>query len=57
MIGSANVLDSLMLNCLPGGGERTRKQWNDLLQAAGFSISKIVGRNGTLTKVIEAIKS
>jgi len=57
MIGSANVLDSLMLNCLPGGGERTQKQWNDLLQAAGFSISKIVGRNGTLTKVIEAIKS
>lgn len=56
MMGSANVLDALMLNLSPGGRERTRKQWNELLKAAGFSLSKIVGKKGNLTKVIEAIK-
>jgi caffeic acid 3-O-methyltransferase len=56
LIGSAQVLDALMLNVSPGGRERTRKQWNELLKAAGFSLSKIVGRKGTITKIIEAIK-
>jgi caffeic acid 3-O-methyltransferase len=56
LIGSAKVVDALMLNLSPGGRERTPKQWNELLKEAGFSLSKIVGRKGTLTKIIEAIK-
>lgn len=55
-IGSGKVVDALMLNLSPGGKERTQKQWNELLKAAGFSLSQIVGRKGTLTKIIEAIK-
>jgi caffeic acid 3-O-methyltransferase len=56
LIGSAQVLDALMLNVSPGGRERTRKQWIELLKAGGFSLSKIVGRKGTIIRIIEAIK-
>lgn len=56
MIGSGKVIHAFMLNLSSGGRERTREQWNELLKAAGFSLSKIVGKKGTLTKIIEAIK-
>jgi len=56
LIGSAKAVDALMLNLSPGGRERTGKQWDELLKAAGFSLSKIVGRKGSLTKIIEAVK-
>jgi len=45
-----------MLNVSPGGRERTQKQWTELLKAVGFSLSKIMGRKGSITKIIEAIK-
>lgn len=56
LVGSAQVVDALMMNLSPGGRERTRKEWDELLKAAGFSLSKIVGRKGALTKTIEAVK-
>ena len=55
-IGSGQLMDIVMLNSFRGGRERTQKQWNEILQLAGFSLSKIVGRNGSLTKIIEALK-
>ena len=56
LVGSGYVVDALMLNVSPGGRERTPKHWNEVLKAAGFSLSKIVAKKGTLTKIIEAIK-
>lgn len=55
-IGSGQNMDMVMLNAFRGGRERTKTQWNKILQSAGFSLSKIVGRNGSLTKIIEAVK-
>lgn len=55
-VGSGQLMDIVMLNVSSGGRERTQKQWNGLLQSAGFSLSKIVGRKGSLTKIIEAVK-
>lgn len=55
-IGSGQLMDITMLNVFPGARERTQKQWNEILQLAGFSLSKIVGRKRNLTKIIEALK-
>lgn len=55
-IGSGQLLDIAMLNVHPGARERTREQWNGILQSAGFSLSKIVGKKGSLAKIIEALK-
>ena len=55
-IGSGQNMDMVMLNAFRGGRERTKTQWNEILQSAGFSLSKLVGRNGSLTKIIEAVK-
>ena len=56
LVGSGYAVDALMLNVSPGGRERTRKHWSEVLKATGFSLSKIVAKKGTLTKIIEAIK-
>jgi hypothetical protein len=55
-IGSGHLMDMVMLNVFRGGRERTREQWNEILQSAGFSLSKIVGRKRSPTKIIEALK-
>lgn len=55
-IGSGQLMDIVMLTVFPGARERTREQWNGILQSAGFSLSKIVGKKGSLAKIIEALK-
>ena len=54
--GSGQVMDMIMLNGFRGGRERTKEKWIEILQSAGFSVPKIVGRKGSLTKIIEAFK-
>lgn len=55
-IGSGQMMDMVMLHSFGEGRERTETQWNEILKSAGFSLSKIVGTKGSLTKIIEAVK-
>jgi L-alanine-DL-glutamate epimerase-like enolase superfamily enzyme len=39
--GLAKIMDLEML-VLPGGRERTEKEWKELLQASGFHLEKVI---------------